>query len=126
VAGGWTNAQEEDMAFDGLIDDISSRFDLGSNAGPLIREILAMTTGSPGGVSGFLTTLKSAGLSSEVASWLGHANASPLSPQQIDRALGSSVNGIASRLGLLSTLASTAVGYALRLYATNSEVGVTT
>ena len=64
--------------FDALIDDIASRFGLGSNAGPLVREVLAIITGSPGGVSGFLNTLKSAGLSSEVASWMGQANATPL------------------------------------------------
>jgi hypothetical protein len=54
--------------FDSLIDDVASRFGLGSNAGPLIREILGMVTGSPGGVGGFINTLKSAGLSSEITS----------------------------------------------------------
>jgi outer membrane protein OmpA-like peptidoglycan-associated protein/uncharacterized protein YidB (DUF937 family) len=100
--------------FDTLIDDVASRFGLGSNARPLIREILAIITGSPGGVSGFLNTLKSAGLSSEVASWMGQANAAPAPTDQLERALGSSVlSSVASRLGLAPTLVSSAVGYAL-------------
>jgi OmpA-OmpF porin, OOP family len=100
--------------FDALIDDVASRFGLGSNAGPLIREIVAIVTGSPGGVSGFLNTLKSTGLSSEVTSWMGHANATPLPADQLERALGSSVlSGVVGRLGLTPTLVSTAVAYAL-------------
>ena len=35
--------------FDILIDDVASQFGLGSNAGPFIREILSMITGTPGG-----------------------------------------------------------------------------
>jgi outer membrane protein OmpA-like peptidoglycan-associated protein/uncharacterized protein YidB (DUF937 family) len=100
--------------FDAFIDDIASRFGLGSNAGPLVREILSMITGSTGGLSGFINNMKAAGLSSEVASWMGHSNAPPLAAAQVDRALGSTaMTGIASRLGLAPTLVSTAVGYAL-------------
>jgi flagellar motor protein MotB/uncharacterized protein YidB (DUF937 family) len=100
--------------FDTLIDDVASQFGLGSNAGPFVRELLSMITGAPGGVGGFLNTLKAAGLSPEVASWMGHANAAPLPAGQIDRALGSTaLSGIASRLGLAPTLVSSAVGYAL-------------
>lgn len=100
--------------FDALIDDVAGRFGLGSNAGPLIREILAIITGSPGGVSGFLNTLKSSGLSSEVASWMGQTKAAPLPTSQLERALGSNVlSGVANRLGLPPALVSTAVGYAL-------------
>jgi uncharacterized protein YidB (DUF937 family) len=100
--------------FDALIDDVASQFGLGSNAGPLIREVLSTITGTPGGLGGFLNNMKTAGLSSEVASWMGHANSVPLAAAQLDRALGSTaLSGIASRLGLAPTLVSTAVGYAL-------------
>ena len=100
--------------FDALIDDVASRFGLGANAGPLIREVLAGVTGSPGGVNGFLNTLKSGGLASEAASWLGHSDAAGLTGQQIERALGSTMlGGIASRLGLGPAIVSTAAGYAL-------------
>jgi OmpA-OmpF porin, OOP family len=100
--------------FDTLIDDVATQFGLGSNAGLLVREILSVITGTPGGVGGFLNNLKTAGLSPEVASWLGHANAVPLAASQIDRALGSTaLGGIASRLGLAPTLVSSAAAYVL-------------
>jgi len=100
--------------FDALIDDLASRFGLGANAAPLAREVMGLMTNSPGGVGGFLNALKSAGLSSEVTSWLGQANAAPLAAQQIDRVLGSNALGaIASRLGLSPAIVATAVGYAL-------------
>jgi OmpA-OmpF porin, OOP family len=100
--------------FDALIDDVAGRFGLGSAASPLIREILAMVTGAPGGVGGFLNTLKSSGLSTEVATWMGQANAAPLPASQIERALGSNaLSGVANRLGLTPTIVSTAAGYAL-------------
>jgi OmpA-OmpF porin, OOP family len=104
-----------DMAlFDGLIDDIAARFGLGASAGPLVREILNIVTGSPGGIGGFLDKLKSAGLGPEISSWLGHSDAAPLSAEQLTRAVGSAaLGGIASRLGLGTSLLSTAAGYVL-------------
>src|ERR1700722_5251855 len=82
------------------IFDVATQFGLGSNAGLIVREILSALTGTPGGVGGFLNNLKTAGLSSEVASWLGHANAAPLAAAQVDRAFGSTaIGGIASRVG---------------------------
>jgi OmpA-OmpF porin, OOP family len=100
--------------FDTLIDDVASQFGLGSNAGPFVREILSMITGTPGGVGGFLNNMKAAGLSSEVASWMGQANAAPLAAGAVDRALGSTaLSGIASRLGVAPALVTSAIGYAL-------------
>jgi len=100
--------------FDGLINDIAARFGLGASAGPLVREILNMVTSSPGGIGGFLDKLKSAGLDSETSSWLGHADAAPLSAEQLSRVVGSTALGaIAGRLGLGTSLLSTAAGYVL-------------
>ena len=97
-----------------LTNDIASRFGLGANANTLIRELLTMITGSPGGMSGFLDKIKTTGLGPEVASWLGHPDAAPLSAMQVDRALGSSTLGtIGNRVGLGATAVSTAVGYTL-------------
>jgi OmpA-OmpF porin, OOP family len=100
--------------FDSLIDDMAQRFGLGANAGPLVREALALITGSQGGVGGFLNLLKNAGLASQVASWLGNSNPAPLAAQQVEKALGASaLGGIASRLGLGQAALSTALGYAV-------------
>ena len=100
--------------FDTLISDTASRFGLGSSAGPLVREILNMVANAPGGIGGFLSKLESAGLRSQMESWLGHPNAAPLSAQDLDRALGSgALSGIANRLGMAETAVKTAVGYTL-------------
>jgi outer membrane protein OmpA-like peptidoglycan-associated protein/uncharacterized protein YidB (DUF937 family)/cytoskeletal protein RodZ len=101
-------------AFDALIDDLAARFGLGANARSLVREVLAMISSSPGGFDGFLDKFKSAGLTSEAASWLGRPDASPIAAGEVERALGATaVSGIAGRLGLAQGAASTALGYAL-------------
>ena len=100
--------------FDTLIDDLASRYGVGANARSLVREILAMISSSPGSLGGFLDKLKSAGLSSEVASWLGRPDAGPIAAGQVERALGATaLSGIASRVGLGQGVVSTALGYAL-------------
>jgi outer membrane protein OmpA-like peptidoglycan-associated protein/uncharacterized protein YidB (DUF937 family) len=100
--------------FDALIDDLAGRFGLGDNARLLVKEALTMISTSSGGLGGFLDTFKSAGLASEVASWLGHPDAAPLAAQQVERALGATaLSAIAGRLGLAQGVASTALGYAL-------------
>ena len=77
-------------------------------------------------ISGFLNTLRSAGLASEVASWLGHADATPLTAHETERVLGPSVLGrIAKRLDLTQASVSTALGYAMpRLIGLLSPNGV--
>ncbi len=74
--------------FDTLIDDLATQFGLGANARTLVREVLAMISSSPGGFGGFLDKFKSAGLTSEVASWLGRPDASPIAAGEVERALG--------------------------------------
>jgi len=100
--------------FDTLIDDLAGRFGLGVNARALVKEVLTMISTSQGGLGGFLDKLKSAGLTSEVGSWLGRPDAAPIAGGQIERALGATaLGGIASRLGLGQSAVSTALGYAL-------------
>ncbi len=101
-------------AFDSLIEILSSRFGLGATARLLVSEIVAMISAPPGGLGGFLDKLKSAGLASEVASWLGHPDAAPLAAGQVERALGATaLSGIASRMGLEQSIVTPALAYAL-------------
>ncbi len=111
---------------DALIDDMAQRFGLGESARRLVREALVLIIGSQGGISGFLNTLRSAGLASEVASWLGHADATPLTAHETERVLGPGVLGrIAKRLDLTQASVSTALGYAMpRLIGLLSPNGV--
>jgi len=98
--------------FDSVLADVAGRFGLGSQASPLLREVLQLMTGQPGGIGGFLEQMKSSGLAGEAASWLGNPNAAPLSGQQIEKALGtSSLGAIAGRLGLLGGVTGAAMGY---------------
>jgi OOP family OmpA-OmpF porin len=100
--------------FDTLIDDLAGRFGLGVNARALVKEVLTMISTSQGGLGGFLDRLRSGGLTSEVASWVGQPEAGPVAAGQIERALGATaIGGIASRLGLGQSAVSTALGYAL-------------
>jgi OmpA-OmpF porin, OOP family len=100
--------------FDTLIDDLASRYGLGANARAFVGEVLTMIANSPRGVGGFLDRLKSGGLSSEVASWLGRPDAAPLAAPRVEQALGSTaLGGVANRLGLAQGVVATAMGYAL-------------
>ena len=74
--------------FDTLIDDLASRFGLGANARMLVEEVLTMISNSSGGLNGFLDKLKSAGLTSEVASWLGRPDAGPIAAARVESAQG--------------------------------------
>ena len=106
---------EDNMAtFDSLIEILASRFGLGATARLLVSEVVAMISASPGGLGGFLDKLKSAGLASEVASWLGHPDAAPIAAGQVERALGATaLSGIASRMGLEQSIVTPALGYAV-------------
>lgn len=98
--------------FDNLIEDIAGRFDLGSKAGPLLRELLMQITSSPGGIGGFIDKFKAAGLGPEAASWLGNSNGVALSAPQVEKALGSTmVDKIARKVGLNGAAVSSAIGY---------------
>ncbi len=100
--------------FDSLIEDLAGRFGLGANAQSLVKEALTMISSTPGGLGGFLDKLKLAGLTSEVATWLGRPDATPMAAGQVERALGpTALSGIVSRLGLGQAAVSTALGYAL-------------
>ena len=99
---------------DNVIEDVGSRFGLGPKAGPLLREVVQLITGSPGGIGGFIEKFRSAGLGSQVATWLGRSDGAELTPPQVEQALGSTVlSGIANRVGLGSGVVGTAIGYLL-------------
>lgn len=100
--------------FDDVIEDVAGRFGLGAKAGPLMREVVQLVTGSPGGIGGFIDKLRSAGFGSQITSWLGKSDGTVLTAPQVQTALGGSVlNGIANRVGITGSVAGTAIGYLL-------------
>jgi hypothetical protein len=78
---------------DHAIEDVAGRFGLGPKSGQLMQEVVRLITGSPGGVTGFIDKFRSAGLGSEVASWLGRTDGAVLAGPQVERALGSTILG---------------------------------
>src|SRR5271165_5955773 len=97
---------------DALINDMASRFRLGSNAPPLVREGLSLIAAGKGGVGSFLDLFRKAGFAPQVSAWLGQPNAPALATQDLERVIGTSaLGGIASRLGLSQPAVTTALAY---------------
>jgi OmpA-OmpF porin, OOP family len=97
---------------DSMVEDVAGRYGLGPQAVSLVREVVQLMTSSPGGIGGFINKFKSAGLGSQVASWLGRTDGVALAAPEVEKALGSAtVSGIASRLGLGGGAVATAIGY---------------
>ncbi len=112
--------------FDQIASDVAGKSGLGRSAAPFVKEVLNLVTRSPGGVEGFLTKLKSAGLGTEVTSWLRGAGPRSLSPQRVEAVLGAqTIGGIADRVGIPTEQASATIGqilpYAIGVLATNGH-----
>ena len=100
--------------FDSFIAEIGSKFGLGAKSSALIAEVIRFMTSEPGGVAGFLDRFKNAGLASVVSSWLGNKNPDPMSNQQVEQGLGTSIiNMIAGKLGLGGSFITPALGYVI-------------
>ncbi|HEY2050372.1 MAG TPA: OmpA family protein [Caulobacteraceae bacterium] len=101
-------------SIDNLISESGSKFGIGAAAGPLMRELLQVMTGGPGGLGAFLDRLRSAGLGAEVSSFIGGKSEVPLAPNTVDSVMGeTTVVGIARRVGLAPAAAAAALGFAI-------------
>jgi outer membrane protein OmpA-like peptidoglycan-associated protein/uncharacterized protein YidB (DUF937 family) len=99
---------------DNLISESGNKFGIGAAAGPLMRELLQVMTGGPGGLGAFLDRLRSAGLGAEVSSFLGGQSEVPLAPNTVDSVMGeTTVAGIARRVGLAPAAAAATMGFAI-------------
>ena len=100
--------------FDSLIAEVASKFGLGAKSSTFIAEVIRLMISEPGGIAGFLDRVKNAGLSSLVSSWLGNKNPEPMSTQQVEQGLGTSIiNMIADKLGLGGSVIAPALGYVI-------------
>ncbi len=100
-------------AMDLLVNDVESRFGLGSaKAGSLLTAILSLIQEQSGGLGGFLDKFRRAGLSDTVSSWLSGGAPTPVSADSLQSVLGSqTVSNIASRVGLPASTAASALGF---------------
>jgi OmpA-OmpF porin, OOP family len=100
------------MTLNQIIDEVTSKYGLGSQGGPLVRELLALVTGNQGGIGGFIDRVKDAGLGHIVSAWLGNTDAPPLSVPQVEGALGKGIiDRIAQKLGLSGSVVGPALAY---------------
>lgn len=81
----------------------------GGNAA-LVGAVLSAVSNHPGGLGGLLQSFEQQGLGGAVASWVGNGPNQQVSGQQVQTVLGNDViAGIASKLGISPTVASSAV-----------------
>lgn len=97
--------------FDRLIEDVAGRFGLSADKA---RQLMGMLTGlifnQSGGFTGFLDRFRQKGLGNVVQSWVGGGPNEPITPTQVEDALGpSTIGDMASKLGIGTTAVSGAL-----------------
>ncbi len=96
-----------------LVDAVQARLGLGAAAGPLLQGLIRAIFAEPGGLKGFLDKLSTSGLGAIASSWIGNANAAPLSPQGAKQAFGGeAIATLANKVGIDPNIAAAAVAYA--------------
>lgn len=102
--------------FDILVREAASRFNLGDNAGRLVRLLVdAMFDNDTGGFSGFRDRFADAGLGDLFSSWIGGTPGdNVLQPDQFSAGFGANAaSGIASKLGVPAAAINMAGAYLL-------------
>ncbi len=82
----------------------------GANSAQLIQQVLAMLGGNAntsgqgglGGLSGLVNLFQNKGLGDLASSWVSTGENKPISPDQINHAMGDQISGLSSSLGLSS------------------------
>jgi uncharacterized protein YidB (DUF937 family)/outer membrane protein OmpA-like peptidoglycan-associated protein len=99
--------------FDSVISMAAEKFGLGDKAGTLLSALLSMMTNQEsGGFAGFLNLFSKAGLGDVASSWVSSGANSPLTNNQLESAMGTSVLGsIAEKVGLPASVVTSALGY---------------
>ncbi len=101
--------------FDSIISEAAERFGLGDKAGPLVGALLSMITSNEGGgLAGFISKFTGAGMGDLVNSWISTGDSQPISENQLSSVLGGDViSGIADKVGIPGSLASSALAFIL-------------
>ncbi|MGH9846719.1 MAG: YidB family protein [Blastocatellia bacterium] len=98
---------------DSLINEVAEKYGLGGKAGPLVSGLLSLVTNpQTGGLSGFLDTLRRSGLGDLVSSWVSRGANNPITPSQLETAVGGNViERLASSVGLSTNSAGSALAF---------------
>ena len=96
-----------------IINDVSEQFGLRGKAGPLMTALLTLISNErTGGLQGFLDQFRRAGLGEIVSSWVSRGSNTPITTEQLERAIGSdTVNRISSNVSVARAGAASALAY---------------
>ncbi|HEY8462343.1 MAG TPA: YidB family protein, partial [Blastocatellia bacterium] len=96
-----------------IINEVSEQFGLREKAGPLMNSLLSLISNErTGGLQGFLDQFRRAGLGEIVSSWVSRGSNTPITTEQLERAIGGdTVNRIASTHGIARAGAGAALAY---------------
>lgn len=101
--------------FDALIREVAQKFNLGTGADRLVAEVVRFIGNEQtGGIAGFLDRFRKVGLGDLVATWVGRGESQPLSPVQLEQALGQGfLSQLASKLGVAVSSVAAPVAYVI-------------
>ncbi len=96
-----------------IINDVSEQFGLRGKAGPLMTALLTLISNErTGGLQGFLDQFRRAGLGEMVSSWVSRGSNTPVTTEQLERAIGSdTINRIATNVGAQPGVTASALAY---------------
>ncbi len=85
-----------------IINDVSEQFGLRGKASLLMTALLSIIGNErTGGLQGFLDQFRRAGLGEMVSSWVSRGSNTPITPEQLERAVGlDTINRVASNVGV--------------------------
>src|SRR5262247_620850 len=96
-----------------IINEVSEQFGLRGKAGPLMTALLTLISNErTGGLQGFLDQFRRAGLGEIVSSWVSRGSNTPITTEQLERAIGSdTINRISSNVGVARAASASALAY---------------
>ena len=96
-----------------IINEVSDQFGLRGKAGPLMTALLSLVSNErTGGLQGFLDQFRRAGLGETVSSWVSRGSNTPITTEQLERAVGGdTINRMASSTGIARAGAASALAY---------------
>jgi uncharacterized protein YidB (DUF937 family) len=93
----------------GFLDEIASKAvaSAGGSSNPMVAAVLQMIQNQPGGISGLLQQFHEKGLGELVNSWVGSGENAQISPDQVQKVLGTEqVQQVAEKAGISPEAAS--------------------
>jgi OmpA-OmpF porin, OOP family len=96
-----------------IINEVSEQFGLRGKADPLMTALLSLISNErTGGLQGFLDQFRRAGLGDIVSSWVSRGSNTPITTEQLERAIGGdTINRMVSNVGVARAAGASALAY---------------